>query len=149
AGLTEYLMRTGRVDPYLDAYFSWPGFFIFSALLVKTMGVASILSFAAWSSFALNLLFVGPLYSIYSSFTSDRRLVWLGIWFFALSNWIGQDYYAPQGFDFFLYLVVIAIMLRWLKKKSPAFICDPGKSADPPVGRWRRFFAWLTEPEAP
>ena len=149
AGFTEYITRTGTLAPGLDAYFNWPGFFIFSAVLVKTMGVASILSFAAWSSFALNLLYVGPLYSIYSSFTADKRLIWLGIWFFALSNWIGQDYYAPQGVDFFLYLVIIAIMLRWLKGQPPAALNNLSTPTERRAGAVRRFFAWLTQPEAP
>jgi hypothetical protein len=149
AGFTEYITRTGTLAPGLDAYFNWPGFFIFSAVLVKTMGVASILSFAAWSSFVLNLLYVGPLHSIYSSFTSDKRLIWLGIWIFVLSNWIGQDYYAPQGFDFFLYLVIIAIMLRWLKGQLPAALNNLSTPTERRAGAVRRIFAWLTQPEAP
>src|SRR5947199_4701447 len=27
-GITEYILRTGRVDPGLNAYYDWPGFFI-------------------------------------------------------------------------------------------------------------------------
>ncbi len=149
AGFTEYITRTGRLAPGLDAYFNWPGFFLFSALLIKTMGVASILSFAAWSSFVLNLLYVGPLYSIFSSFTSDKRLIWLGIWIFALSNWIGQDYYAPQGFDFFLYLVIIAMILRWLKGEPPAFLNNLSKPAERLAGSVGRFYAGLSAPFVP
>ena len=45
--------------------------------------------------------------------TNDKRLVWLGLWFFYLTNWIGQDYISPQGLNFFFYLVIIAILLKW------------------------------------
>src|SRR5690348_16650954 len=35
AGFTEFIMRTGTVDPYFQAYFNWPGFFLFSAFLTQ------------------------------------------------------------------------------------------------------------------
>ena len=44
AGYTEYIMRTGSVDPSLDAYFSWPGFFVLSAFVTQAAGYHSILA---------------------------------------------------------------------------------------------------------
>src|SRR5436305_3239422 len=32
-GYTEYIMRTGSVNPSLDTYFNWPGFFVLNALI--------------------------------------------------------------------------------------------------------------------
>ena len=40
----------------------------------------------------------------------------MAIWIFYLCNWIGQDYFSPQAFAYFLYLVVIALCLRWFMK---------------------------------
>src|SRR5437660_744485 len=105
-GYTEFIMRTGTVDPYLDAYFSWPGFFVLSAFVTQVTGYHDILGFAAWTPVFFNLLYLAPMYMIFTSATSDKRLVWLGVWFFYLSNWIGQDYFSPQGLDFFMYLVI-------------------------------------------
>lgn len=115
AGHTEYLLRTGTVDPFLDAYFNWPGFFVLTGLLTKLTGVQSVLAFAPWTSFAYNLLFLGPMYLIYSTATRDRRLIWLGLWIFFITDWVWQDYFAPQGLNFFFYLVIFAILLKWFK----------------------------------
>ena len=38
AGYTEYIMRTSTVDPGLDAYFNWPGFFVLVAFVTKLSG---------------------------------------------------------------------------------------------------------------
>ena len=55
AGYTEYIMRTGTVDPMLDAYFSWPGFFSLNAFITKIAGYPDILGYATWSSVFYNV----------------------------------------------------------------------------------------------
>src|SRR5439155_2128671 len=78
AGYTEYIMRTGTVDPSLDAYFSWPGFFVLSAFVTRITEYHDILPLAAWAPVFFNLIYLGPLYMIFTSATTDKRLVWLG-----------------------------------------------------------------------
>lgn len=147
-GYTEFIMRTGTVNPYLDAYFSWPGFFILSAFVTRVTGYHDILSLAAWAPVFFNLLYLAPMYMIFTSATNDKRLVWLGAWFFYLANWIGQDYFSPQGLDFFMYLMIIAILVTWFKVSPSARLQSLVPVSD---GRPRRFFraifAWLTAPE--
>jgi len=150
AGLTEYIMRTSSVDPNLDAYFNWPGFFVLSAFVTRVAGYHDILPFATWAPVFLNLVYLGPLYMIFTSATTDKRLVWLGLWFFYLTNWIGQDYFSPQGFNVFVYLVIIAILLRWFKVTKPAPTRIPGR-LERLLGRFsplgQRLYSWLTAPD--
>ncbi len=150
AGYTDYIMRHGGVDPNLDAYFNWPGFFIFVAFMTKIMGYNSILPYAAWAPVFNNLLYLGPLYMLGRTFTNDKRIVWLSLFFFFVTNWIAQDYFSPQGFNFFLYLVMIVILVKWFKAPVPAKPRKLGR-------RWRilgpllplaqHFFSWLTAPD--
>ena len=150
AGYTEYIMRTGSVDPGLDAYFNWPGFFVLSAFVTRIIGYQDILPLAAWATVFFNLIYLGPLYMIYTSATTDKRLVWLGLWFFYLTNWIGQDYFSPQGFNFFLYLVIIAILLKWFKVTTQAHPRIPGR-LERHLGRFsplaQKLYMWLTAPD--
>lgn len=151
AGYTEFIMRTGTVDTNLDAYFSWPGFFVLSAFVTRITGLPSILSIAAWAPVFYNLIYLLPLYNIFTSATLNKRLVWLGLCFFYLTNWIGQDYYSPQGLNLFLYLVVIAILVKWFKA-PPAVKVRVKKLKILSRDRFRRavsrFFIWLTAPDA-
>ncbi len=120
AGFTEFIMRTGTVDPYLDAYFNWPGFFILSAFLTRIAGYQDILAYATWAPVYFNVFYLAPLYVIFTTATRDKRIIWLGLCFFYLTNWIAQDYYSPQGLNFFLYLLVLAILLKWFKRQVSA-----------------------------
>lgn len=150
AGYTEYIMRTGSVDPSLDAYFSWPGFFVLSAFVTQVTGYHDILPLAAWAPVFFNLIYLGPLYMIFTSATADKRLVWLGLLFFYLTNWVGQDYFSPQGFNFFLYLVIIAILLKWFKVTKEAQPRISGQ-LERLLGRFsplaQRLYIWLTAPD--
>ncbi len=147
AGYTEYIMRTGTIDPNLDAYFNWPTFFIASAFLTRIIGYPDILGYAVWAPVFLNLMYLAPLFTILNAFTANKRLVWLAIWFFYLTNWIGQDYYSPQGLNFFLYLVIIAILLRWFKIPAQGRHPRRGNARSRLLSLIQRSYNWLTAPE--
>lgn len=114
-GVVEYIQRNGVLATRINAYFNWPGFFILNALLAETGAFPSALDLTGWASTLFNLLYLGPLFLLIQTFTGDRRLIWLSIWFFYLTNWIGQDTFAPQALNYFLFLLVLAILLRWFK----------------------------------
>ncbi len=143
AGYTEFIQRTGTSNPNLDAYFSWPIFFSLAAFLNTSAGFSSILSYADWAPVAFAIFYFGPLYTIFASFTKDKRIIWLSLWFFYLTNWIWQDYFSPQGFNFFLYLVMIAILVKWFKMP----VDMPARPLPPSLRRIRfvtPFYDWLT-----
>lgn len=129
-GFTEFIARTGTLAKGLDARFSWPGFFVLNAFLTHILGEEAIRLFAGWAGLCFNLLYLGPLVLIMNTVTTDHRLAWLSVWLFYLTNWVGQDYFAPQAFNFFIYLVLLAILLRWFNGERPR----PEASANqPPV----------------
>jgi hypothetical protein len=138
SGVIEYIGRVGDIDPTIDAYFNWPGFFIADAFLVDVAGLESALTVARWAPVFFNLIFLAPLLVIFRTATTDKRLVWGGVWFFYLTNWVSQDYFSPQAFGFFLYLVVIAALLRWFSQtEADAELTTPAlwrwTSATPPA----------------
>ena len=117
-GVTDYIMRNGRVNPLIDAYFNWPGFFILSAFVTQIGGLGSPLALLPWASVFFNLLYLGPVFMILNVGTSDKRQVWLALLLYFLTNWISQDYFAPQALNYFFYLVIVAILLRWFQEPA-------------------------------
>jgi dienelactone hydrolase len=109
-GIIDYIASRHGVDPHLDAYFNWPGFFALGAFFNRALGFHSALSYAAWAPLAFNLLVIPPLLVIFRFATEDRRLVWLATWTFFSANWVAQDYLAPQAVAFVLWLVMLAIL---------------------------------------
>jgi hypothetical protein len=126
AGVTDYVLTTGRIDPHIDAYFNWPGFFFLAALATHAAGLNSTLGLSAWAPFAFELLCLPALVVIARSFTSDRRLSWSAVWIFYATNWVGQDYFSPQAMAFVMYLGVLAVVLSGLSRR-----------AAPDFPRWR------------
>lgn len=140
AGIADHIARKGSVDTRIDAYFNWPGFFILAALLSELTGFANPISFTRWASVYFNLLFLAPLVLILRAVTDDPRVVWLAVWIFFLTNWVGQDYFSPQAFAYFLYLVILAILLTWFRSVRGVGTHERG---DERTGARHR---WLTRP---
>ncbi len=119
-GISEYISRTGMVAPQLEARFDWPGFFILTSMLSQVIGLKSTMDFAGWAPVYLNLLYLAPLSLIFRSITPDPRMVWAGLWLFELTNWVGQDYFSPQGLNYFLFLSIIGLILTYFRTPKPA-----------------------------
>ena len=114
-GIADHIATHGSINPNIDAYFNWPGFFILSAFISNVTGLKNIEPIARAAPLFFNVMYFIALVSIGRSLFTDRRVIWLGVWLFFINNWIGQDYYSPQGAGFFLYLVLMAVLLRWFK----------------------------------
>lgn len=129
AGFADSIARTGETLKGFDARFSWPGFFSLTALVSLVAGLDSPLGLLRWHSVLFNLAVLLPLWSLTATSGIGHRGRWLALWLFVLGNWIGQDYLSPQATAFFLYLVVMAVLLRWF---------GPDRSVAVPVVEWSR-----------
>ena len=119
-GIADALVSTQGIDPDIDAYFNWPGFFALLATVIKASGLAPA-SVALWAPVFNVGLWLAALGVLARSLTADPRRRWLVLWLFCLGNWQDQDYLSPQAFAFFLYLVVIALLLGPLAAQSGTF----------------------------
>lgn len=114
-GIVDYIMRHGAVDPSLDSgdiYHNWPGFFAGGALLTEFSAQPDTLQIASWAPVAFNLLNLLVLRFVFRGLTRNQVTIWLGLLFFLMINWVGQDYYSPQAMAFVLYLGLVGVMLR-------------------------------------
>ena len=117
-GIADALSGTQTIDPKIDAYFNWPGFF---ALLATVLGATGLdpVAVALWAP-VLNMgLWLAALGVLTGYLTRDPRRRWLVLWVFCLGNWQDQDYLSPQAFGFFLYLVVVALLVGPLAARAP------------------------------
>jgi hypothetical protein len=140
-GIVDYIQRYHAVDPTistLNAYHNWPGFFALGAFLTEAAGLENPLVIAKWASVYFNVLILGVLLLIFRTFTGDRRLIWLSVWFFFLANWVGQDYFAPQTLNYYLHLLIVGICLRWFSINTP-----PSATAAGRRDVWGRALSWV------
>jgi len=128
-GVVDFISHHGvdfSLGGVLGVYQGWPGFFALNSFLSSASGLHSALAYASWAVAVNHLLWLGPFILIARAFTSDQRLIWTGACLFEVGNWVGQDYFSPQAFAYFLYLTVIAVCLRWLRH-PPADVAPGGQ----------------------
>lgn len=119
AGFVEFIGRTGETAINLDARMAWPGFFALFAFVTKSAGIEDLTPILNWSPLLSNLLYLLPFVLILRQVVATTRARWFAALLFILVQWIGQDYFSPQGFTFALYLVFVAILLRWFGRVEP------------------------------
>jgi hypothetical protein len=119
-GIADALSRTQGIDPGIDAYFNWPGFFALLATAVGATGLDPV-TVALWAPVVNMGLWLAALGVLTRYLTRDPRRRWLALWLFCLGSWQDQDYLSPQAFSFFLYLVVVALVVGPLAARTPEF----------------------------
>lgn len=119
-GIADALSSTQEIDPDIDAYFNWPGYFALLATIIKATGLAPA-TIALWAPVVNVGLWLAGLGVLARFLTADPRRRWLVLWLFCLGNWQDQDYLSPQAFAFFLYLVVIALLFGPLASRPGTF----------------------------
>lgn len=119
AGFVDYISRTGHTAPGLSAYFSWPGFFELVALAEHAAGSQNLMPVLRIWPLAIDLLCLVPLGMIFMRLRASWRARWFAAFIFSVGNWVGQDYFSPQSFDYLLYLLFIAFLLTWFGRSSP------------------------------
>ncbi|MEU9184488.1 polysaccharide biosynthesis C-terminal domain-containing protein [Streptomyces sp. NPDC048484] len=138
-GFIDYIDRTGSAVPDLDARWSWPGFFAAATFISKACGVDDLTEVIRWWPTAMQLLYLAPLFLLARHMRASWRARWTGIWIFALSGWVGQDYFSPQGFTYLLYLVFVAILLVWFRAPRVLWTkARPGELEVEPTDRRQR-----------
>lgn len=120
AGFAEFIQRTGTINPYLESYFNWPGFFALAAFLSRAAGFENPIELAKWASVFFNLIYLAPLLLIWRVFSRNEKLIWMGVWLFYVSNWVGQDHFAPQALGFFFYALIVGVLLFAFQAVGPA-----------------------------
>ena len=119
AGFVDYVSRTGHTAPGLSAYFSWPGFFELVALAEHAVGSQNLMPVLRIWPLAIDLLCLVPLGMIFMRLRASWRARWFAAFIFSVGNWVGQDYFSPQSFDYLLYLLFIALLLIWFGRSGP------------------------------
>jgi hypothetical protein len=128
AGFVDYIARTGETLIAQDARFNWPGFFALAAMVTRIAGQDGATWLLRWAPVCFNLLYLISFHVIVSTVFKTNRVRWLALWLFVMANWIGQDYFSPQAFGYFLFLVIVAIVLRYFDRES-AVVTTAGQRA--------------------
>jgi hypothetical protein len=119
-GVVDYINRRGGLDPSVDIYQNWPGFFAAAAFFGRVAGVGSPLAYAKWAPVYFNLLICLELGFVLRRLAVGRRERWLALFLVVVGNWVGQDYFAPQALGLVLSLATFGMVLAWFQVDRPS-----------------------------
>ena len=118
AGFVDYIYRTGHSSPALSAYFSWPGFFEVVAFIEHVVGSTNLMPVLKFWPVTIDLLSLVPMGLIVKRLHATWRAKWLALFIFTVGNWVGQDYFSPQSFNYLLYLFFLALLITYFGKQA-------------------------------
>lgn len=113
-GVVEYILANGRVNPEIDVYHAWPGFFAFGAWILAVAGIDDPASLARWWPVMIEVAVVLSVRFALAPFTLQPRRLWMATLTFALANWFGLSYFAPQSVGLVLAYFLVGVTVRWL-----------------------------------
>ena len=118
AGFVNAFIQHGH--PYdLDARFFWPGFFTTAGAFVGMNGWKSALPLLRWTPAISNLFYALPIFVLAKLSLRRREAPWIVVWLFVALNWVGQDYFSPQGLAYFLFLAILAVLVATFSQTDP------------------------------
>ncbi|WP_006243709.1 hypothetical protein [Mycolicibacterium tusciae] len=149
AGFVEFIDRTGTTVPGLDARWSWPGFFALAASLAGSGDREALTPILTLTPTVTNLLYLVAFGLLLSALKMSWQAKWLAAWLFCMLNWIGQDYFSPQGWTFLLYLLFVGLLVKWFRTPDGAPKATPRRRVAGAGRLWRRVWGDPTSGEEP
>ena len=149
AGFVEFIDRTGTTVPGLDARWSWPGFFALAASLAGSGDREALTPILTLTPTVTNLLYLVAFGLLLSALKMSWQAKWLAAWLFCMLNWIGQDYFSPQGWTLLLYLLFVGLLVIWFRAPADAPKATPHRRVARADRLWRRVWGDATPGEEP
>ena len=115
--VTRYIDAYGSVDPSIDLYHRWPGFFSYAALFGQVIGHPNPVDYAAWAETVFPLIDLVLVLAVARAIWRNPGWYWTAAIVFTISDWVGQNYFSPQAFSFTLYLAISLVVITYLRRE--------------------------------
>jgi hypothetical protein len=120
-GVVRYIEASGKVNPSIDIYNRWPGFFALGAVFSRIAGAPNPETYAGWAELVFLLLDVLLVMAAVKAITREMRIAAGAALLFVATNWVGQTYYSPQAFASVLGLALLVVLLRQLRVEEASY----------------------------
>ena len=120
-GIVRLLDDTGQLHPHVDIYNNFSGFFGLGALIRGATGVDPA-SYGAWAQLVGESIVLVGVAALVKSATRSTRVAHLAVVIYLLTNWVGQNYFAPQTLASLLSIGVLGLILDWFGDGTTRFI---------------------------
>lgn len=122
AGFVEYIVQYGTLNPDVAFYHNWPAHSILCATLANVLGITDLTKLMGLTPFFSNCFYFLSL-CLLRPFIYKQGLItawWPMVWVFFIANYLGQDYFCPQGMAYFFFLLFVGLLLLSWERDSYA-----------------------------
>lgn len=119
-GVLDYVLRTGHTNSnwnsvgLLSMYQNWPALFDLGATIGQIAKI-NIVNILLYTPVISQLLYIIPLYLIFSTLFKDIKKTFIACFIFFLMNWVNQDYFSSQNIGLFFCLLLFGILLTSMR----------------------------------
>jgi hypothetical protein len=111
-GEIEYIVRNNAINPFLIRYHNWPTSHILGTILVLFLGI-DVFDLLIITPFASQIIYLISIYCIFNLLL-DSKNKWLACFLFFIMNWVNQDYFSPQNYAYYLYLIYMYLIIKYV-----------------------------------
>ncbi|MEV6597207.1 hypothetical protein AB0M36_10135 [Actinoplanes sp. NPDC051346] len=116
-GVADYIQDHGSLARGVDIYSGWPGLFAVTASFSEVTGLSPI-TIAHWFTTGVHLAIAGLVVVAARSWGLERLPALTAAFLVEATNWVAQDYFAPQAVAFILMLAFFAVVGRFRNHPS-------------------------------
>ncbi|MFD0481194.1 hypothetical protein ACFQ46_01200 [Kineococcus sp. GCM10028916] len=111
-GFASQIARDGHVLANFDARYSWPGFFAAAAFLKEAGAIGAPEELLRWTPLVLGAAATAAVRVWARSLLGPGVRSWIAVLVFVCANWVGQEYFSPQGATYVVVLATIGLLLH-------------------------------------
>ena len=109
-GVVDYITKTGSLPSLpFDIYGPWPGFFAGAAWFTSVAHVDPV-TLAQWFAPLIDALATVLVVALALALRMSLRTALVAALIAQVLNWVGQDYFSPQGIAFVLAISILALL---------------------------------------
>lgn len=128
-GVIRLLDDTGRLHPHVDIYNNFSGFFGVGALVRGAAG-ADPTQYGGWAQLAGEAMVLVAVGALAHVATRNAKVARLTVVVYLVTNWVGQNYFAPQTLASLLSITVLALVWSWFTDGSTRRLPFVGRGLD-------------------
>jgi len=116
---SDFIIRTGRVDPRYVFYHNWPFQPIFGATLylVGLPTKSTQFMFLRTYPLLITLVYSSILYIILHRFGVNHKKIHVSTLVLPILNWVNQSYFCPQSVGFLFWLLIVYLFITTINKQ--------------------------------
>ncbi|GAA0290285.1 hypothetical protein [Kineococcus aurantiacus] len=147
-GFASQIATDGHGLTNYDSRYSWPGFFAAAGVLRTIAAVGDPTEILRWTPLWFGAVGSAGAVAVTRAFFGPGPRAWIATWVFVAGNWVGQEYFSPQGATWAVAMAVLGVVCTCAAATGEPLSVRRRRPTGPDRISPLRAAAWTAEPGA-